>query len=368
MRLRRVPGIETFMNEEIVRRTVRELDGYTPGEQPAAGERVIKLNTNENPYPPSPAVLDAIAAIGPDALRRYPQPAADDFREVAARALGVSPEMIVAGNGSDDVLTIATRAALNPGDILAYPDPTYSLYSVIARLQDARPVGVPWGEGWSLPTEALLATGARAIYLANPNAPSGTSVSPRKVSALAAAFPGLLLIDEAYADFADENCLDLVMRHPNVVVSRTLSKAYSLAGIRFGFAVAQPAVARELLKVKDSYNCDAVSICAAVAALKDPDYARAVWQKIRSERARLTEALERQGWDVIPSHANFVFARPPHGRAEQTYRALKSVNILVRYFDRPGLSDKVRITVGTPSENDALLSALGRISERSAGA
>ncbi|HEX4448798.1 MAG TPA: histidinol-phosphate transaminase [Polyangiaceae bacterium] len=346
------------MSRPLARSSVRALEGYVPGEQPLPGARVVKLNTNENPYPPSPRVLDAIRAVPAHALQRYPRPMADEFRAAASRVLGVPEESILAGNGSDDILTIATRTFLAPGDALAYPEPTYSLYPVLAKLQDARIVTVPWAPGWSLPIEALVAAGARAIYLANPNAPTGTLVPVSAVEALARAFEGVLLVDEAYVDFADHNCLELALRLPNVVVSRTLSKSYSLAGLRFGFAVARPEVVAEMVKVKDSYNCDALSIAAAAAAIADQDYARGTWAKVRAERARLTHALEGLGWSVLPSQANFVLATVPGGRAAQVLAALKARGVLVRYFDAPGLDDKLRITVGTSDDTDALLAAL----------
>src|SRR3984957_15079530 len=350
------------MSRPLARSTIHALEGYVPGEQPLPGARVVKLNTNENPYPPSPRVLEAIRAVPAHALQRYPRPMADEFRVAASRVLGVPVDAILAGNGSDDILTIATRTFLAPGDALAYPEPTYSLYPVLAKLQDARIVTVPWAPGGSLPIEALAATGARAIYLANPNAPSGTRVPVSAVEALARAFDGVVLVDEAYVDFADEHCLDLALRLPNVVVSRTLSKAYSLAGLRFGFAVTRPALVREMAKVKDSYNCDAVSITAAAAAITDQDYARGTWAKIRTERERLTRALEGIGWSVLPSQANFVLAGVPVARgAAQVHSALKARGVLVRYFDLPGLDDKLRINVGNPDDTDALMSALSAL-------
>ncbi len=354
------------MSRPLARSTIHALEGYVPGEQPLPGARVVKLNTNENPYPPSPRVLEAIRAVPAHALQRYPRPMADEFRVAASRVLGVPAEAILAGNGSDDILTIATRTFLAPGDALAYPTPTYSLYPVLARLQDARIVTVPWSEGWSLPVRALAATGARAIYLANPNAPSGTRVSVADVDALARAFDGVVLVDEAYVDFADEHCLDLALRLPNVVVSRTLSKAYSLAGLRFGFAVTRPELVSEMAKVKDSYNCDAVSIAAAAAAIADQEYARATWVKIRAERDRLTRALEGLGWSVLPSHANFVLATvstatDARTRAAHIHAELKARGVLVRYFDSPGLDDKLRVTVGTPEDTDALMGALASL-------
>jgi histidinol-phosphate aminotransferase len=350
------------MAPSFIRANVRDMAGYTPGEQPLPGDRVVKLNTNENPFPPSDRVVKALASIEPEMLRRYPNPTADIFRDAAAKLLGVTRDMIMAGNGSDDILTIATRAAVPPAGRLAFPSPTYSLYPVLARLQEATSVTVPWGADWSLPIEALIETKADAIYLANPNAPSGTLVEPETVSRLASGFPGLVLVDEAYVDFADRNCLALVREHANVVISRSLSKAYSLAGMRFGYAVAQAQVIAELMKVKDSYNCDAISVVAATAAIEDQVSATQSWQHIRAERKRLTDALTAIGWTVIPSQANFLLVTCPGGRGRDVYLGLKHQGILVRYFDVPGLTDKVRITVGQSHENNALLAGIKRLS------
>jgi histidinol-phosphate aminotransferase len=341
------------------RATVARMAGYTPGEQPKPGDTVIKLNTNENPYPPSPKVFEAIGRIGADALRRYPQPMADDFRRTAARLHGVSPEQILAGNGSDDILQIALRSYCGPGDALASPDPTYSLYPVLAELADVRFVTVPWDSGWSLPADALLATGARAIFFANPNAPSGTWVEPSAIGALAARTDALVLVDEAYVDFAAADCLGLLAMHENVLVSRTLSKGYGLAGLRFGYAIGHPVVVAEMAKVKDSYNCDAIAIAAATAALDDQAYAREQWARVRSERTRVTGELTRRGFTVIPSQGNFVLTTTPGGACGRPlYEGLKARGVLVRYFDKPGLDDKLRITIGTPDENTTMLAAL----------
>src|SRR5580658_9111096 len=198
------------MPPPFVRPTILAMDGYTPGEQPAAGERIVKLNTNENPYPPSDRVMQAIAGASAELLRRYPNPTADLFRDAAAKLHGVTRNHILAGNGSDDILTIATRCFIPPGGSLAYPDPTYSLYPVLAKLQAAKAITDDWEKNWSLPLESLIATKANAIYLANPTAPSGTFVPPDRVADLAQKFSGLLLIDEAYADFAEDNCLGLI--------------------------------------------------------------------------------------------------------------------------------------------------------------
>jgi len=336
--------------------------GYTPGEQPGPGDKVVKLNTNENPYPPSPKVLDAIRSIDADALRRYPSPMADDFRAAAARLHGVHPDCVLAGNGSDDILQIALRCYCAAGDVLASPDPTYSLYPVLAELADVRFVTVPWRPDWTLPADALLAASPQAIFFANPNAPSGTWVPPADVGALAARTDALVLVDEAYADFAGDNCLSLLAQHDNVLISRTLSKGYGLAGLRFGYAIGHRDVIAQMAKVKDSYNCDAIAIAAASAALDDQSYAREHWAMVCSERSRLTSELERRGFAVIPSRGNFVLATTPGATcARPLYEALKSSGVLVRFFARPGLDDKLRISVGTPEETSMLLDAIDAV-------
>jgi histidinol-phosphate aminotransferase len=333
--------------------------GYTPGEQPRPGEKVIKLNTNENPYPPSPKVFDAIRNVGGDALRRYPSPMADEFRRVGAHLHGVAPECLLAGNGSDDILQIALRSYCAAGDVLASPDPTYSLYPVLAELADVRFVTVPWRQDWTLPADALLATNPRAIFFANPNAPSGTWVPPADVSALASRTDALVLVDEAYVDFGDADCLGLLAQHENVLITRTLSKGYGLAGLRFGYAIGHPSVIEQMAKVKDSYNCNAISIAAACAALEDQAYAREHWNLVTSERSRVTTELERREFAVIPSRGNFVLATTPGSAyARPLYEALKACGILVRFFEKPGLADKLRITIGSPDENTALLAAI----------
>ena len=346
------------MAPKFVRANVRQMEGYTPGEQPAPGERVVKLNTNENPFPPSAKVLQAIREIEPEMLRRYPNPFGQMFREAAAQVLGVAPNMILCGNGSDDILTIATRTFIPNGGVLAYPEPTYSLYPVLARLEEAKVAPVEWGNEWSLPLDELVETKADAIYLANQNAPSGTFVPSSQIATLASKLDGLILVDEAYVDFAEDNCLDLVREFQNVVISRTFSKAYSLAGMRFGYAIAQAEVVDEMVKVKDSYNVDAISVVAATAALLDQESARKTWEYVRAERQRLTSELQQLDWSVLPSQANFILATVPGGRAEQAYLKLKHQGILVRYFNKPGLSDKLRITVGRAEENNALLAGI----------
>ncbi len=343
------------MAPSFVRPNIRAMHGYTPGEQPDIGERVVKLNTNENPFAPSPKVMQAIREIEPEHLRRYPNPTADAFRAAASKVLGVAPEMILAGNGSDDILTIATRTFIPPGGVMAFPHPTYSLYKVLAGIEDAKTAAVPWEKDWKLPEDGLLATKANAIYIANPNAPSGTLIPADQLCHLIEKFDGLVLIDEAYVDFADHNCLELAGKYDNVVISRTFSKAYSLAGMRFGYAVAKPSVIDQMMKVKDSYNCDAVSITAATAAIQDQEYAKMTWTHVQQERTRVTDELAKLGFDVLPSQANFVLAKVPGADGLAMYHALKQMGILIRHFDQAGLKEYIRITIGTFQENNALL-------------
>jgi len=346
------------MAPRFVRPHVRALDGPAREPPPVAGERVIKLNSNENPFPPSPKVMQAIQNIEPELLRRYPDPSARAFREAAATVLGVGAEMILAGNGADDLLAIAARTFIASGGTLAVPHPTYTLFPVLAQLSDAKFVSVDWEKNWSLPIEGLVEAKPDAIFLANPNTPSGTFVQPSRLAELAGAFTGLLLIDETYVDFADANCLDLVREFSNVIVVRSMSVGYSLAGLRFGFAVGQVEVIEEMNKAKDTFNCDAVAIAAAAAAIEDQEYASRTWQQVRAERQRLAVELEQLGWSALPSQANFLLATCPDGRGRDAALGLKEQGILVRHFDKSPLTDKLRISIGTSQENNALLGGI----------
>ncbi len=333
---------------------IAKMAGYQPGEQPRGGT-FIKLNTNENPYPPSPAVAKAIMGALGEGLRKYPDPVGTVFREAAARHHSVSPDCILPGNGSDDLLTIITRAFVGPGEIVVSPSPSYILYRTLAELQNARYVEVPFGKDWSL--DALTVPGARLAFLANPNSPSGTCLDVDAVSALAARLDCPLVVDEAYADFAGSDCVALVQDHPNVIVTRTFSKGYSLAGLRLGYAIARPEMIEGLIKVKDSYNCDTLSLVGAAAALADQPYFRETRDKILATRARLIEALPGLGLVVEPSRANFVWC-PGHPRAEALYHELKERKILVRLMRYAGHPPGLRITVGTEEEIDRLLGEL----------
>ena len=332
--------------------------GYAPGEQPQTG-KFIKLNTNENPYPPSPRVGAAIEEVLRAGLMRYPDPMATAFRTRAAEVLGVEPDWILCGNGSDDILTIVTRAFVGQAQWIRLPYPSYILYETLAQIQGARWETIHFRGDWSLgPEFGARRDGLRLVFLPNPNSPSGTVVSRDAILALAERLPCPLLVDEAYADFADQHCIDLVRKNERILVSRSLSKSYALAGLRFGFLVAQPPIIEGLVKVKDSYNCDALSIAGATAAIDDQQWLEENVRKVRATRQRLASELEQLGFSVVPSQANFVWCTHPGRDARAIYEQLKRSRILVRYMDYPGWGDGLRISVGTDEQIDACLALL----------
>ena len=324
-----------------VRPNVLAMKGYTPGEQFNDPE-IIKLNTNENPYPPSPRVFEAIqATLTSNKLRKYPEPVGDTFRRTAGKVLGVDPDCILIGNGSDDILTILTRTFVPEGGLIASPSPSYILYKSLAEIQGARFQAVPFTEKWGI--QLPWPSGTNLTFVPNPNSPTGTLVTPAELASLSAAVdPAPLVLDEAYADFADWNGLEMLPHRPNLIITRTLSKSYSLAGIRFGFAIASPEIIRELTKVKDSYNCDVLSLAAATAALEDQEYFRSVREKIVATRERMVPALAELGFDVTPSHANFLWCRRTDRPVKPIYEELKARKILVRYMNYDGY-DGLRI-------------------------
>jgi histidinol-phosphate aminotransferase len=339
-----------------LRPNIQALAGYTPGEQPRDGE-FIKLNTNENPYPPSPYVFEAIrAALTGDRLRKYPDPVGTAFRQVAARLHHVDPEAILIGNGSDDILTMVTRAFVPEGGLVVSPTPSYILYRTLAEIQGARFDAVPFTAAWQLPEPWPLAQ-ANLTFLSNPNSPSGTMVEGEALERFVERLAGPLILDEAYVDFADCHGLQLV-RSGKVIVTRSLSKSYSLAGIRFGYAVADPALIRELIKVKDSYNCDVLSLAAATAALDDQEYLRSTRARILATRARLANEMRRLGFSVCPSQSNFVWCRHAERPVKPVYEELKRRRILIRYMAYEGYGAGLRISVGTDVEIDRLLEAM----------
>lgn len=343
-----------------IRANVRAMAGYTPGEQ-LNDPDIVKLNTNENPYPPSPYVFEAVrAALTGDKLRKYPQPLGDTFRKTAGRVLGVDPDGILIGNGSDDVLTILTRAFVPEGGRIVAPTPSYTLYRSLAEIQGARFETVPFTPDWDLPSPWPVA-GADLTFLPNPNSPSGTALRPEGVERLAAEVGGPLVLDEAYADFAEWNGLSLVGRAKNLIVTRSFSKYYALAGVRFGLAVSDPATVRELTKVKDSYNCDVLSLAAATAAVEDQAYYSDLRAKIVATRGRMAVALTELGFQVTPSQANFLWCRRTDRPVKPLYEELKRRKVLVRYMSYSGYGDGLRISVGTSAEVERLFGELRTI-------
>ncbi len=341
----------------MIAKHIQALHAYTPGEQPQI-PGLIKLNTNENPYPPSPRVFDAIKNFDATRLRLYPDPVCKALREHIAELHGCTPANVFAGNGSDEILALASRAFVDADGAIGYFDPSYSLYPVLADIQNVRRRPAPLGPGfsWQTPTACHDAL----FYLTNPNAPTSLLYARDNIAAFTKTFSGVVLIDEAYADFADDHCMSLATApgNTNVLVMRTLSKSFSLAGLRFGYCVGPEPLIHALYKIKDSYNVDMLTATLALAALQDIPYMHANVAKIKATRARLSAELRCRGFTLPDSQTNFVFARPPDGQAAQLLQHLRNKKILVRHFDFPTTREHIRITVGTDNEADAFLAAL----------
>ncbi len=389
------------------RKNIEELQAYVPGEQPGYAETgraggIIKLNTNENPYPPAEGVLQAIRSVLPEALRLYPPAQAMPFRRMAASVHGLSPDHVIATNGGDELLRMLIAAYCSPGpgpyrtvdkseqhSGVGLLSPSYSLYAVLAQIQDAVITVVDREpDSYGLPADVVRdvaavwnRAGCALGFVVNPHAPSGALATVDTLHQLAQAFAGILVVDEAYVDFAEHDATALVrdMGRGNVILLRTLSKGYSLAGLRFGYGLAAPAIIATLDKVRDSYNTDIIGQLAATAALEHREVAMANAARVIAERARLSEKLRERGFRVYPSQTNFLLVVPPApqgesgggrsgdsgdgagGRAEALYRGLKERKILVRYFGKPPMADKLRITVGTPEQDDIMLAAIDEL-------
>lgn len=347
-----------------VRQAVREMHGYTPGEQPKQGRKIVKLNTNENPYPVPEVITEAVQECLAQGLRKYPEPSSWPVRNAAAKAYGLHEDQILIGNGSDDILTIILRTFINEGDVVTTAAPTYSLYGTLTQLQGGRYQPVPWGEDMSLPIDALVATKAKVTFVVRPNSPTGHAVPLKDVAELCQRTKGAVILDEAYADFCEDNGISLLTDHPNLVVTRTFSKSFSLAAMRIGLGFMSPELAAQMHKVRDSYNVDALAQAAAVAALDSLDAFAPYIARIKASREHLIEALRKRGFDVPPSHANFVLATIPQGKRTGTdwLNDLRKEGYLVRYFGNiPELAGKLRISVGSEEECEGLLAAIDRL-------
>ncbi len=343
-----------------LRKNIARMAGYVPGFQPKDENAWIKLNTNENPYPPSPRVIEAIRAELGEGLRKYPDPASRAGRAAAAELYGFDPEWLIMANGSDELLNNLIRAFAGEGEEIAYVHPSYSYYATLAEIQGARVHTFGLTDSWEL-TDFPARYEGKLFFLTNPNAPLGFTYPLSFIEDLAGRVAGMLVVDEAYADFADENALELVRKYENVVVTRTLSKSYSLAGMRLGLAVAHPEVIVALDKIRDHYNLDRLAQAAAVAALRDQEYFRECVGKIRETRAWFTGELRVLDYGVIPSRGNYVFATPPGRDAKRIYDALFERRILVRYFSDPVLAHGLRISIGTREEMEKTVAALAEI-------
>lgn len=355
----------------LFRPSIDRIEGYIPGEQPQ-DIGWIKLNTNENPYPPSPKVVEALESAARGRLNMYPDPLGTKFRQAAAPLFGVDPDWILPANGSDENLTLILRSFVDPGELVAYPYPSYILYETLADIQGGSHKRLLLKPDWTWDHAACrpVIERAKLVLVPNPNSPSGTRWSDDDILALVPP-NGVLVLDEAYGDFADTPHRAEILRRPGaerIIITRSFSKSFSMAGVRIGFAIARPELIFGMRKVKDSYNCDTLSLAAATAALADEPYMLANAAQVRNTRARLQEALSQLGFAVVPSQSNFVWCTHSARPHKEIYEALKERKILVRFMRFPevpyapgGLLTGLRISVGTDGEIDALLAALREI-------
>jgi histidinol-phosphate aminotransferase len=367
--------------ETLIRPLIRQLQPYVPGEQPQT-PGLIKLNTNENPYPPAPKVLDAVRKASDQGLRLYPNPTAKLLREKLANLHGCGPENIIVGNGSDELLALATRAfveprpsgvpsisrrASHPRSTIQYFTPSYSLYPVLAGIHGANHNPVPLEANFDLPNLVQLRRGriwdyeAALTFVTTPNAPTGRGYATPELEALCQAQRGVMLLDEAYVDFAQDHAMDLALRYPHVLVTRTFSKAYSLCFQRVGYAVGHPELIAALDKIRDSYNVNGLGQVAALATLSCLPHYRASFRRILLTRQRTTAALTELGFHVFPSQTNFLFARPPRWPAADWHVALRQRKVLVRWFAAADVQGYLRITIGTDEEMQSLLASCQHI-------
>ena len=328
---------------------------YVPGIQPPDGEHWVKLNTNESPFPPAPDVRGAVDSMI-DRLPLYPDPGQSEFREAVSEALDVTPEMVVGGNGADEVLAMAVRAFVPAGGRAAFLEPSYTLVPKLCAIHEVKGEEHSFGEGYRLPP-SFVESDAPLKFVTNPNSPTGTLLPLEDIANLCRASTGVVLLDEAYVDFAPASGLAILADHENLLLVRSMSKSYGLAGLRVGFALGAPDLVADLWAVKDICNLGRLPLAAATAALRDRGYWRSCVDGTLLNRRLLSDELTRRGWKVLPSGANFIFAIPP-GPAEEVYAHLLSRRVLVRFFPRPSVRHGLRISIGTTAECQALLRAL----------
>ena len=346
-------------SSNLVRPLIQKLHAYVPGEQPKI-KGLIKLNTNENPYPPAPKVLAAIRKAADGRLRLYPNPTAENLRKALAKLHKCDPENIIVGNGSDELLALATRVFVDPGGIIQYFTPSYSLYPVLADIAGARKNPVPLRPDFDISLDGWN-TKAPLSFVTTPNAPSGRSYSSAKLKRICKQQNGVVILDEAYVDFAEGNALPIGLSLKNVLVSRTFSKAYSLCFLRVGYFVGNPDLIDALDKARDSYNVNGLGQIAAEETLNNLNYYKENFKKIKSSRELLTSDLSLLGFKVLPSATNFVLTRPPRFPASEWVEKLRSKKILVRWFNYPETRQYIRITIGSAQEMAVLVRAAKQI-------
>ncbi len=334
---------------------------YMPGEQPRDPGEFIKLNTNENPFPPSKSVLEAIRSAANESLKRYPSPTAHRLREAFAESRGLKPEQVFVGNGSDEIFTLIFRGLVEPEGVAAFAYPSYALYITLAQMNGVRHELVNLNEDFSCNLDGFLKKKYNLVIIANPNNPTGTYCEPDEIRAFLGKFKGLLVVDEAYIDFYGGSSAGLVDEFENLIVTQSMSKSYSLAGLRIGFAAAPAGIVRGLMKIKDSYNVDMLAEAGAIAALKDRRAFTYNIEMVVSNKEYLEESLEALGFELIPSRANFIMAKHPDVAAGDLYEGLKKRKVLVRHYAGPVQSDYIRISVGTMMEIKALVKELASI-------
>jgi histidinol-phosphate aminotransferase len=355
----------------LIRPIIREMHGYVPGEQPKI-PGLIKLNTNENPYPPSPKVLKAVKAAVDGRFRLYPNPTADRLRAKLAAYHHCQPENIIVGNGSDELLALATRVFVEPGAMIQYFAPSYSLYPVLADIHGALKKPVPLASEFTLPSlETLRRDGgwkfdAALTYVTTPNAPSGQGFRTAALEELSREHKGVLILDEAYVDFASENASLLALKYPHVIVARTFSKAYSLCFLRVGYFIGHPELIGALHKARDSYNVNGLGQVAAETALGDRTYYRKNFRRVLATRERVVAELAQLGFQTVPSQTNFIFTRPPVFPAAAWLEELRSEKILVRWWSYAEVRDYLRVTIGTDREMESFLKVVRRLLKPSA--
>ena len=342
-----------------------ELDPYTPGEQPQ-DQQYIKLNTNENPYPPSPLAIEAMREASSEAMRLYPDPNAKVLKQAIADYYGIELDQVFVGNSSDEVLAHAFAALLKHQKPLVFPDISYSFYSAYCKLYAINAKTIPLADDFTIRVEDYTdADQQGAIIFPNPNAPSGIALSLTEIETILKANPDSpVVIDEAYVDFGTDTAIALINTYPNLLVTQTFSKARSLAGLRVGFAVGNADLIEALERVKNSFNSyplDRAAIAGGAAAMRDKAHFEKNCAKIIATRDRVSESLKHMGFSVLPSKANFVFAKPEQHDAEKLYLSLKEKGVLVRYFNKPRIAGFLRITIGTDDEMDQFLEILKAI-------